>query len=139
MTPTKIKRKLIELCDKLGSQTECYIFHDKWADDEPVRETVTLGEVIKYYDEKTSGYYKLLSITSNYLDFEKNISKHSPFHIRQFYEDSYNAYMKAWSEKHPGEDYDEWCKQQHRKTFNEVYNLYNRYMHVPGIDKVFYY
>lgn len=60
MTPTKIKKKLIELCDKLGHQTECYIFHDEWADGEPVRETITLGDVINLYDDKTSG------TTSNY-------------------------------------------------------------------------
>lgn len=139
MTPTKIKKKLIELCDKLGHQTECYIFHDEWTDGEPVRETVTLGDIINFYDDKTSGYYKQLSITSNYLDFEKRITTRSPYHINKLYEDSYNAYMKAWQEQHPGEDYNEWHKRQRRETLYAVHKLYHRFLQVPGMDKVFYY
>lgn len=127
MTPTKIKRKLNELRDKIGDQAECWIFHDEWADDKPVREIITLGSVISQYEDKSSVYYRILSITSNYLEFEKRLLANKPIHEDKFYEDSYIAYMKAWQEQHPGEDYEEWARTQRRNSFHNLQRIYKKY------------
>lgn len=104
MTITKILKQLKEL----DQNFILYKLLDNW-DDDKVREEITIGNVVKEFEEKSGTFYEYFKITSSFRDFMKDYktnNKKFPIEIKEFYNDTYERVKKDWEDNNPGKNFE---------------------------------
>lgn len=132
MTENKILRKLEDYANKLGYDFVILRICDDYAHKKPedpesseplvmlddyVRETRTLGDIVKQFLNKEGKLYDNYKISANFKALEKEIVKpgYKAPKVYKVYKDSFDEYYANWQKRHPGEDFDEWVKKMEKK------------------------